>query len=207
MARKAVAAWRTSLRAVRLEGGTSPPRPKASAAAASRSMARTWLRMNRMATAVSSTVATVSQRTKMWPWVAKARSRGRDDAQHPARHLHPDVDVGRVAGGVEPEGLVEAVGQRLLQRPVDGDEQRWRVGRAGRLRPGCRATDRSSDLLGALGELARRPAGSGSSSIALAPPRRRRRPGPRTGGWSPSASGRRRRPRSPRSASSPPAGR
>ena len=63
-------------RAVRLEGGASPPRPKASAASASRSMARTWLRMNRMATAVSSTVATVIQSTKMWPWVAKARSRG-----------------------------------------------------------------------------------------------------------------------------------
>ena len=39
-------------------------------------MAFTWLRMNRMAMAVRRTVATVIQRTKMCPWVAKARSRG-----------------------------------------------------------------------------------------------------------------------------------
>jgi pyrroline-5-carboxylate reductase len=40
-----------------LNWGTSPPRPKASAASASRSMARTWLRMNSSETPVKSTVA------------------------------------------------------------------------------------------------------------------------------------------------------
>ena len=40
------------------------PLPNASAASASRSMARTWLRMKSTATAVSSTVAKVSQKMK-----------------------------------------------------------------------------------------------------------------------------------------------
>ncbi|MNS98393.1 hypothetical protein D3C72_1327570 [compost metagenome] len=46
-----------------------------------------------------------------------------DDAQHPARLLHPDVDIGGIAGGVVPEGLVQPRGQGLLQRAVD-DAQR-----------------------------------------------------------------------------------
>jgi hypothetical protein len=62
---------------VRLEGRAVVAAPeRLRRALASRSMARTWLRMNSSAMAVSSTVATVIQRTKMWPWVAKARSRG-----------------------------------------------------------------------------------------------------------------------------------
>ena len=72
----ALAARRTSLAPCGLKAGTSPPRPKASAALARRSMAFTWLRMNRIAMVVSRIVVTVIHRTKMWPWVAKARSRG-----------------------------------------------------------------------------------------------------------------------------------
>ncbi len=76
MAMKAWAAWRTSRAPWGLNWGTSPPRPKASAASASRSMARTWLRMKRMEIPVRSTVATVIHRMKMWLLVAMARSRG-----------------------------------------------------------------------------------------------------------------------------------
>ena len=47
-----------------------------------------------------------------------ALARG-DDAQHALGLLHPNVDVGRVAGGVEPEGLVQPVGEGLLERAVD----------------------------------------------------------------------------------------
>ena len=47
---------------------------------------------------------------------ALARS---DDAQHALWLLHPDIDIGGVAGGVEPERLVQPRRQRLLQGPVD----------------------------------------------------------------------------------------
>ena len=76
MAKKAPAAWRTSRAPWGLKWGVSIPRPKASAAAASRSMARTWLRMNPTATAVSSRVAPASHSRKVKPRVEKARSRG-----------------------------------------------------------------------------------------------------------------------------------
>ena len=76
MARKAWAAILTSRAPCGLKASWSMPRPKASAAWARRSMARTWLRMNRIATAVSNRVATTIHRMKIWPWVAKARSRG-----------------------------------------------------------------------------------------------------------------------------------
>ena len=49
---------------------------------------------------------------------------GRDYAQHALFQLHADVDIGRVAGGVEPEGLVDLVGERALDRPVHRAEQR-----------------------------------------------------------------------------------
>jgi hypothetical protein len=84
MCRKALAARRTSFAPCGLKAATSSPRPNASAALASRSMARTWLRMNSSAMAVSSTVATVIHRTKMCPWVAKARSRGASTRSTPS---------------------------------------------------------------------------------------------------------------------------
>ncbi|MNJ58453.1 hypothetical protein D3C77_540860 [compost metagenome] len=65
MSRKAVAAARTSRAPCGLKRGTLSPRPKASAAWARRSMARTWLRMNSTATPSSSTVAIISHRTKI----------------------------------------------------------------------------------------------------------------------------------------------
>ncbi|MNS93554.1 hypothetical protein D3C72_1277370 [compost metagenome] len=43
----------------------------------------------------------------------------RDDAQHAAWLLHADVDIGGIAGGVVPEGLVQPRGQGLLQDTVD----------------------------------------------------------------------------------------
>ncbi len=76
MAMKAWAALRTSRAPCGLNWGTSPPRPKASAASASRSMARTWLRMNRIDTQVSSTVARPIHRMKMLLLLATARSMG-----------------------------------------------------------------------------------------------------------------------------------
>ena len=36
---------------------------------------------------------------------------GRQHPQHPLWQLHPDVDIGRVAGGVVPEGPVQPLGQ------------------------------------------------------------------------------------------------
>jgi hypothetical protein len=79
--------------------------------------------MNRMAMAVSSMVAITIHRRKMWPWVAKARSRGAIDPQHAAFDLHADVDIGGVAGGIEPERRVQPVGEGFLQRAVEGGEQ------------------------------------------------------------------------------------
>ena len=78
-----MAARRTSRAPCGLKAGASTPRPNASAAFASRSIARTWLRMNSRATAVSITVATLIHRTKMWPLVAKARSRGASTRRTP----------------------------------------------------------------------------------------------------------------------------
>jgi hypothetical protein len=43
----------------------------------------------------------------------------RDDAQHTVGLLHLDVDIGGIAGRIEPEGLVQPGVQRLLQRAVD----------------------------------------------------------------------------------------
>ena len=82
MARKATAAWRTSRAPCGLKLGEVSPRPKASAASASRSMARTWLRMNRMATAVSSTVATGQPQDEDVGLGGEGPLARRDDAQH-----------------------------------------------------------------------------------------------------------------------------
>ena len=50
---------------------------------------------------------------------------GRDDAQHPALDRHADVDIGGVAGGIDPEGLDQGVVHRLLQGVVIGREEAW----------------------------------------------------------------------------------
>ena len=41
-----------------------------------------------------------------------------DDAQHPLRLLHLNVDIGGIAGGVEPVGAVQTRIQGLVQHPV-----------------------------------------------------------------------------------------
>ncbi len=84
MSRKALAAWRTSAAPCGRKFGTSTPRPKASAAAASRSMARTWLRMNSTATPDSKSVAPASHITKAPAWAATARSRGASTLRTPS---------------------------------------------------------------------------------------------------------------------------
>ncbi len=48
----------------------------------------------------------------------------RQHPHHALGQLDPDVDVGRVAGGVEPERAVEPVRQRPPQGPVLGRKQR-----------------------------------------------------------------------------------
>ena len=60
---KAVAAWRTSVAPSGLIGPMSRPMPNASAAAASRRIARTWLRMNSAAMPNSSSAVPTSQST------------------------------------------------------------------------------------------------------------------------------------------------
>ena len=60
---KAVAAWRTSVAPSGLIAPMSRPMPKASAASASRRIARTWLRMNSAAMPNSSSDEPTSQAT------------------------------------------------------------------------------------------------------------------------------------------------
>ena len=46
-----------------------------------------------------------------------------NDAQYTLRLLHPDIDIGRVTGRIEPEGLVEAGREGLFEGAVDDPDR------------------------------------------------------------------------------------
>ena len=75
-----------------------------------------------------------------------------DDAQHPLRLLDLDVDVGGIAGGVEPVGAVQTGVQGLVQHPVhDADGAAAFFGRKGA--PILKHDGQGHRPLGAIGQL------------------------------------------------------
>ena len=133
-------------RAIGLET-VSTPLPKASAAVASRSMARTWLRMNRIATAVSTQVATVSQamrcaRARRRPARAGAMMRSTPPATSPGCRGRRDSGWcrRRTAGYLAVHGRAQAAVEAweegaVVHRRQAGAraEARWRYSASSRL--------------------------------------------------------------------------
>jgi hypothetical protein len=74
----------------------------------------------------------------------------RQDPQHALRHLHADVDEGRIAGGVEPERPVQPLGERPAQGLVDG---RGEQGVAAPVRQGLAGLQRHRKVHEPLGAL------------------------------------------------------
>ena len=144
MARKARAAWRTS-RAPCGRSGASMPLPKASAADGQALDGPHLVADEEDGDAGEEHAG---QRQPDDEDVAVGGEHpvlGRDDADHALRNLEPDVDVGGIARGVEPERPADALGERLGERAVHRPDQgRAAAARQDRRRASSPPTGRGS---------------------------------------------------------------